>query len=132
MYDGPSWLADGDRYVWGSRGLDFSKSNISESMANVYFGKFPLSIDVYAVQWQKIILNSKMYVWCQKFNAMYPNELHIYYEDEDFLCYYLKQNPRNLYELAAMDPSVMIPPEEYDNPIWPQNYTAVINEQSKK
>lgn len=120
--DGPSWLADVDRYVLGSIGLDFSKSNISESMANVYFGKLPLSIDVYGIQWQKILLNSKMYVWCQKFNAMYPNELHIYYEDDDFLCYYLKQNPRNLYELAAMDPSVMIPPEEYDNPIWPVNY----------
>jgi hypothetical protein len=135
VFDGPDWLADRDRYYYGldeSVGTNFTKRQISESMANVYFGKFPLSIDVYAVQWQKIILNSKMYVWCQKFNAMYPNELHIYYEDEDFLCYYLKQNPRNLYELAAMDPSVMIPPEEYDNPIWPQNYTAVINEQSKK
>ena len=129
--DGPDWLADTERYYYGldeSIGLDFTKRYISESMANVYFGKFPLSIDVYGVQWQKILLNSKMYVWCQKFNAMYPNELHIYYEDDDFLCYYLKQNPRNLYELAAMDPSVMIPPEEYDNPIWPQNYWDLMAE----
>ena len=63
-----------------------------------------------------------MYVWCQKFNAMYPNELHIYYEDDDFLCYYLHQNPRNLYELATMDPAVMVPPEDYGKPIWPANY----------
>ena len=134
VFDGPEWLADVDRStaygVGTSIGNAYAKGQISEGMANVYFGKFPLSIDVYGVLWQKILLNSKAYVWCQKFNAMYPNELHVYYEDDDFLCYYLKQNPRNLYELAAMDPSVMIPPEEYDNPIWPQNYKSYLNEEN--
>ena len=48
--------------------------------------------------------------------------LDILYEDDDILIYYLRQNPRNLYELSTMDPSFMIPPENYGKPIWPENY----------
>ena len=48
---------------------------------------------------------------------------HVFYEDNDILVYYLRQNPRNLYELATMDPTFMLPPESYSNPIWPENYS---------
>ena len=124
---GPGWLATTGKYFGGyskvaSEGEELLKDTIREDMGNLYFGKFPASVSVYATLWQRVLLNSKVYVWCQKFNAMYPNELHVYYEDEDFICYYLKQNPRNLYELATMDPSVMVPPEDYSKPIWPENY----------
>ena len=70
----------------------------------------------------RVVLFSKAFEWCQKFNAMYPNELHTFYEDEDLLVYYLRQNPRNLYELATMDTSLMLPPESYSMPIWPNDY----------
>ena len=126
IFDGPSWLAENKyKNIFGSRVSVYPEVNqgvISEGMANVYFGAFPNSAMVYNTHWQRIVLNSKVYVWCQKFNAMYPNEMHTYYEDDDFVCYYLKQNPRNLYELATMDPSIMIPPEDYDEPIWPETY----------
>ena len=124
---GPDWLAVNSRYTVcypgkESEGDNLRKMTISEDMANLYFGTFWENINVYGSLWQRTILNSKIYVWCQKFNAMYPNELHVYYEDEDFICYYLIQNQRNLYELATMDTSVMVPPEDYKEPIWPEDY----------
>lgn len=128
FFTGPDWLAE-EKYrhfyeQWGmeSEGDELRKMTINEDYANLFFGKFPASADVYATLWQRTLLFSKIFVWCQKFNAMYPNELHVYYEDDDFLCYYLHQNPRNLYELATMDTSVMVPPESYNKPIWPKNY----------
>ncbi|MCR5727721.1 MAG: hypothetical protein K6G24_09675 [Lachnospiraceae bacterium] len=137
FFTGPSWLAQNGKYYEkfpgkNSEAENLRKQTISEDVANVYFGKFPHSINVYGLLWQRVLLNSKMYVWCQKFNAMYPNELHVYYEDDDFLCYYLHQNPRNLYELAAMDPSVMVAPEDYSNPIWPEDYAEGLRREKER
>ena len=132
FFVGPDWLAE-EKYAYfyyglESEGDELIKQTISEEYANVYFGKFPMDSAVYATMWKRVVLNSKAYIWCQKFNAMYPNELHVYYEDDDFLCYYLHQNPRNLYELATMDPSVMVPAEDYEKPIWPSNYEEGMDE----
>lgn len=128
---GPSWLAE-DKYqsIYGGYTTAYPEirnESISEEYANLYFGRFPEAHTVYNTLWKRVLLNSKAFVWCQKFNAMYPNELHVYYEDDDFLCYYLRQNPKNLYELAVMDPSVMVAPEEYKNPIWPETYANEMN-----
>lgn len=123
VFTGPRWLAD-EKYA-GLYGGDTSQCPaitsgiIVEGMASVYFDRFPLSSTVYNTLWQRVCLMSKLYVWCQKFNAMYPGELHTYYEDDNFVCYYFVQNERNLYELSVFDDTVMIPPNEYPNPIWP-------------
>ena len=125
-YSGPSWLAS-EKYhqIFGSGyssfGRDIAQGTISEDMAQIYFGPFPYSSNVYATLWKRTALMAKTYVWCQKFNEMYPNELHVFYENEDFVCYYFKQNQRNLYELAVMDSSAMIKPSEYPKPFWPAN-----------
>ena len=126
LANGPSWLAE-DKYniYYGntcSVEPEIGYQTIAEEYANIYFGRFPNSSSVYNTLWQRVLLNSKVYVWCQKFNAMYPNEMHTFYEDDNIICYYLRQNPRNLYELAAMDPSVMVPPEDYAKPFWPEQY----------
>lgn len=130
--DGPSWLAD-NKYAgadYPSIGTNVWKQTISKDYADLYFGKFPLNMGVYNTLWARTVLFSKAFEWCQKFNAMYPNELHTFYEDEDILVYYLRQNPRNLYELATMDTSLMLPPESYSNPIWPQDYrNSMVNEE---
>ena len=126
LANGPEWIAENKyQHFYGdtcSVYPDINHKTISEDYANIYFGRFPESSTVYNSGWQRTLLNSKAYVWCQKFNAMYPNELHTYYEDDDIIVYYLQQNPRNLYELATMDPSVMVPPESYNDPIWPKTY----------
>ncbi len=48
----------------------------------------------------RMILESKAYQWCQHFSEIYPFELNIYYEDEDFVCYYFEQEPNSPYDLA--------------------------------
>ena len=41
-----------------------------------------------------------MYNWCQNFKSSLPNEIEVYYEDEDFICYIVQQNPEHLYDLG--------------------------------
>lgn len=133
LANGPEWLAENKYYdYYKDHGItniepEISKVTISKDYSELYFGKFPEVFAVYNIPWIRTVLNSKLFAWCQKFNAMYPNELHVYFEDDDILVYYLRQNPRNLYELATMDPTFMLPPESYSNPIWPTNYSDSLN-----
>ena len=43
---------------------------------------------------------SRMYYWAQEFKKLYPNELKVYMETDDFVCYKLTQNTYRLYNLA--------------------------------
>ena len=43
---------------------------------------------------------SHMYYWAQAFQKMYPNEMKVYYETEDFVCYLVEQNDYSLYNFA--------------------------------
>ena len=49
----------------------------------------------------RTILESKAYEWCQRFAQKYPSELKVYYEDNDFICYYFKQDVEMPYNLAG-------------------------------
>ena len=46
------------------------------------------------------IVMSRMYYWAQEFKKLYPNELKVYMETDDFVCYKLTQNTYRLYNLA--------------------------------
>lgn len=46
------------------------------------------------------ILMSRMYYWAQAFKAKYPNEMEVYYEDDQFICYKIEQNMYHLYDFA--------------------------------
>ncbi len=48
----------------------------------------------------RIILNARMYYWAQAYMERFPNEMKIYYEDEDFVCYYIEQNEYFLNNFA--------------------------------
>ena len=43
---------------------------------------------------------SHMYYWAQAFKKLYPEEMEVYYETNDFVCYRLHQNVNSLYNLA--------------------------------
>lgn len=43
---------------------------------------------------------SRMYYWAQKFAELYPNEMEVYYETEDFVCYRVVQNDYSLYNFS--------------------------------
>lgn len=43
---------------------------------------------------------SHMYYWAQEFKRLYPNEMEVYYETDDFVCYRIRQNEYSLYNFA--------------------------------
>lgn len=43
---------------------------------------------------------SHMYYWAQAFRELYPNEMKVYYETDDFVCYRIRQDGYNLYNFA--------------------------------
>lgn len=43
---------------------------------------------------------ARMYYWAQAFQKMYPKEMQVYYETDEFVCYKLTQNTYRLYNLA--------------------------------
>lgn len=46
------------------------------------------------------VMMSKMYYWAEAFKELYPNEMKVYYESDDFICYELRQNTYSLYDLS--------------------------------
>ena len=43
---------------------------------------------------------SRMYYWAQEFRKLYPNEMSVYYETENFVCYEVTQNVYRLFDLS--------------------------------
>ena len=43
---------------------------------------------------------SRMYYWAQEFQRLYPNEMEVYLETDQFVCYRIEQNPYRLYNFA--------------------------------
>lgn len=43
---------------------------------------------------------SHMYYWAQAFRELYPYEMEVYYETDDFVCYRIRQDGYNLYNFA--------------------------------
>ncbi len=104
FFSGPGWLAQEkyqDMYSAYQPSVcpEVTSSTISEEAAKssiMYFGKPSQS---YSNIESRTILESKMYNWCESFAQMYPHELKVYYEDDDFVCYYIRQNTQHLYNL---------------------------------
>lgn len=46
------------------------------------------------------IVMSHMYYWAQELQRLYPNEMKIYMETDQFICYRLEQNPFSVIDLA--------------------------------
>ena len=49
---------------------------------------------------QRWIVMSRMYYWAQAFRRMYPNEVDVYLESDQFVCYRIEQNENRLFEFA--------------------------------
>ena len=48
----------------------------------------------------RVVTMSRMYYWCEAFRALYPNEMSIYMETDDFICYKVVQNPYRLFNFS--------------------------------
>lgn len=104
FFSGPEWLAT-ERYTeyyetFVSQCPEISTAVISEDLAEPPFFVYPLTTYAYSDLPSRMVLESRLNKWCKEFSELYPGELHTYYEDEDFVCYYFKQNPACLYQLG--------------------------------
>ena len=104
FFAGPFWLAE-EKYpslynAYFSQCPEIMASHISTVDAMRPMRLFAKESQMYSDLESRTILESKMYEWCKKFSDLYGNELKVYYEDEDFVCYYFRQNPQFLYNLT--------------------------------
>ena len=79
--------------VYSGSGQSISKKGASQSLPNSG------GIGMYQGEGRWILM-SRMYYWAQTFMEMYPNEMKVYYESEDFVCYVIPQNMYHQYNFA--------------------------------
>lgn len=101
----PAWLAkDNDTVyenLWNqSQCPEILCEKISWTEAREMCFYSPEIIDNYDDLRLRKAVCSKAYYWCRKFAEQYPAETNIYYEDEDFVCYVIHQNPDAPLNLA--------------------------------
>lgn len=102
FFHGPSWLAlEKDRYDSSASLCPvIDASEISAEAAQEEIMRFSNRWWTYTRLESRTILESKAYEWCQRFSKLYPYEMNIYYEDDDFVCYYFRQEPNAPYNLG--------------------------------
>ncbi len=92
-FNGPSWLARSrDMEIVAT---EISKEAAQEELPEYLSDNWELYINL------RTIVESKIYEWCQDFLQKHPSELNVYYEDENFVCYYFKQDVDKPYNLAG-------------------------------
>lgn len=108
FFAGPRWLAQkkySQYYKYSnaviSEGSAIKSSKISENVLGEPLTDMGKASDAYSNLKNRTILESELYFWCQDFKARLPYEIQVYYEDEDVVCYMIKQNPEHLYNLGS-------------------------------
>lgn len=86
---------------WTVIGKDRDKSpNITEEDAKMAITEKHIDRpSEYYIEERRPIM-AKAYYWAKKYKKYFPNEMTIYYEDDDFICYHLKQEPYYLNNLV--------------------------------
>ena len=114
FFQGPAWLAQ-EKYMdiyWdkyskkypdtgASQAPKITAAVVSKEEAGKEIPEYWNSWFTYTKLDSRTILESKAYNWCQRYLNQHPFEMNVYYEDEDFICYYLKQEPDMPYNLGT-------------------------------
>ena len=104
FYEYPALLAD-NKYQnmdwdYPTVGDDIYAVPISDDLVDeektYYFG----SSENYKNVAVRTELESKLARWCRDFEEYYPGELKVFFENDDFVCYYIEQNTQNFYYLG--------------------------------
>jgi len=110
FFNGPSWLALSRYQGYAQQGVsslcpDMLKGEISDEKADdeIVISGENLSTG-YSVLSNREIVESAAARFIKVLRNRYPNNVSVYYEDEDFVCYCLKQNPNRLIELKYPEP----------------------------
>ncbi len=92
-FKGPEWLAKSRDFIPETSVI--SKEAAQQELSGYENGSWNLYM------YDRTILESKAYEWCQQFSKRYPSKLDVYYEDENFICYYFKQDMEERYNLTG-------------------------------
>ena len=79
--------------MYAGSGQSISKKGASQALPNSG------GIGMYQGEGRWILM-SRMYYWAQAFMEKYPNDMKVYYESEDFICYVMPQNMYHQYNFA--------------------------------
>lgn len=90
----PYWNTYYKRYPGcvASQSPEIAATQVSEELAEGDIPVYSNAWLMYSQADKRAVLESKLYTWCQHFAEKYPSALNIYYEDDDFVCYYFRQN----------------------------------------
>lgn len=101
--NGPAWLARQiypEKFNNSSVGDRMSGGEISDEIAEKSLLLGSKLSNAYTNIYNREIVESRIARYLASFEKEYPNELNVYYEDEDFICYCLEQNPDRLFNLG--------------------------------
>lgn len=84
-FSGPSWLARGKTEPSQVPGSEISKEAAQSKK------RLPISFKSYTSLENRTIVEPKAYCWSKKFAELYPYEMNVYYEEDDFVCYCFQQ-----------------------------------------
>lgn len=102
-FKGPSWLA---KRVTSDEGLkkseypDIDHTEISLEMSQIELSNYSEMTWRYWDSEFRTVANSKAYYWQQDFKEANSLETKVYYEDDDFVCYIIHQDPAEPLNLA--------------------------------
>lgn len=103
---GPAWLAT-DTYadnkiltLVASKYPQIFASQISDEYAEQQVSRYAVGYESYRNLSARTVINARANKWCQDFAKLHDHEMKIYYEDDDFICYYFRQNTYSLYDLS--------------------------------
>lgn len=113
FFEGPFWLGQEkyEQVYWekysqkkpdsgASQAPEIKASEITKESAQKELEESESEWFAYTRLENRTILESKAYEWCQRFSERYPAALDVYYEDDDFVCYYFRQDLDELYDLG--------------------------------
>ena len=105
FFDGPKWL--GNKEYIKKYGIDYisqcpyiKHTTASPELSRPPFDYIHHGAKAYNDMFSRTVLESHIKEWCREFSDLYPDEMHVFYEDDDFVCYYFRQNPSCLFQLA--------------------------------
>lgn len=104
FFEGPSWMGE-EKYLepfWdayssrypdsaASQAPDIAAGQVLEEDGDRELPEYENAWSMYLKLENRILLESRAYAWCRKFSEQHPSVLNVYYEDEDFVCYYFRQ-----------------------------------------
>ena len=76
-----------------------SGQSISEEGAKKALKKNATVANAYVLEGRWIVM-SHLYYWMEKFYELYRDEIDVYYEDDQFICYCINQNVNNTFNLT--------------------------------